>query len=145
MTYLASGAVLPASVVPGAVRFQGLEQVVENLGNRGTIACAAAFRAAGEENVHPAEIGAVIDRLGVRVTRCQLGLFGYSPEPRPLVAASVVAPELGRAILECLEEGRISCASCWKIAQRLSIPRMAVASACETLGIRITRCQLGAF
>ncbi|MFA7462783.1 MAG: hypothetical protein WCY59_06555, partial [Anaerovoracaceae bacterium] len=83
--------------------------------------------------------------METRLTRCQLGLFGYTPESRIIKPADAVAPDLEEAIRGALLNGKISCLASWEIAKRFGIARMDVACACETLRIKITSCQLGAF
>lgn len=111
----------------------------------GTLPCARAFRIAQELNVAPRAVGRAADELGVRLARCQLGLFGYGQGERPLQPAEEVAPELEQAIREGLILGRLPCAVAWAIASRFHIPKMRVAGAADKLGIRIGQCQLGAF
>ena len=111
----------------------------------GEIACADASSITGELNVAMSEIGVTLDLLGIRITKCQLGLFGYAPRKMIILAAETVTPELEKAIRDALMDHRLSCAASWEIAARLGVPRMKVSSACEALKIKIKPCQLGAF
>lgn len=111
----------------------------------GTLSCADAFRLAEELGVRPRAVGQAADEAGVRLVRCQLGLFGYAPEKRAVTPAAEVPPELARAIEEGLILGRLPCAVAWALAQRFGIAKRDVADAAERLGIRIADCQLGAF
>jgi hypothetical protein len=93
----------------------------------------------------PLAVGKAADELGVRLARCQLGLFGYG-EPRRIVEpAAEVSPELERAIREGLILDRLPCAVAWAIAARFGIPKPEVSNAAEKLEVRIGQCQLGAF
>jgi len=111
----------------------------------GSVNCAIAHKIAGDHGVTPAEAGFTIDFCEFRIARCQLGLFGYSPARSIVKPAESVTPELEALIRKGLENERLPCATAWGIAAELGIPKMAVSSACETLGIRIKPCQLGAF
>jgi hypothetical protein len=111
----------------------------------GSITCAAAFSLLDTLEVSPTAIGRTADLLEVRITRCQLGLFGYKPEKKIVKPADEVAEELRQQLDRAAVEGSITCASGWEIAQALGIAKMAVAAACERLGLRIIQCQLGAF
>lgn len=121
----------------------------DHLDSEGMLPCAAAFRVAEELGVEPLLVGQTADEMGVRLNRCQLGLFGYGPkaEGRHKIVrpADVVEPALAQAIQDSLSQGRLSCQSAWEIAAALGIPKMDVSAAAEALGIRIARCQLGAF
>ena len=111
----------------------------------GRITCTAAFGVAETFKVPSYEVGKTIDLLELRIVECQLGLFGYSPEKRIVKPAEAVPDDLRDRLQKITAEGRISCASCWKIADTLGIGKMAVSSACELLGLKIKPCQLGAF
>jgi hypothetical protein len=92
-----------------------------------------------------AEAGKTIDLLNIKITKCQLGLFGYGETKKIVQPAKEVAPELKENITSALKDGMLSCSCAWEIAGKLNIPRMKVASACEALQIKIKPCQLGAF
>jgi len=125
------------------------EAIREHLDREGMLPCATAFRIARELGVEPLEVGQTADALGIRLNRCQLGLFGYGPKAegrhKIVQPAETVEPGLAQAIRDNLVEGKLSCRAAWDIASALRIPKMDVSAAAEALGIKITRCQLGAF
>ncbi|MCJ8502711.1 hypothetical protein [Desulfatitalea alkaliphila] len=110
-----------------------------------TITCSTAHAIAQEQGVSPREAGVAIDLQEGQIQKCQLGLFGYGKGRKAIVPAESVTPDLQSAIEAALVDGRLPCAAAWHIADTTGMPRMAVANACEKLGIRINRCQLGAF
>jgi len=111
----------------------------------GKITCAAAHKIAGKLNVSPADVGVAIDLLETRLKKCQLGLFGYGAQKNAVKPAQRVSPELQEAIKSSLVNNRISCNSCWEIAERFGIAKIDVSAACEALQVRVSSCQLGAF
>jgi hypothetical protein len=111
----------------------------------GTLRCAAAFHIAKELNVTPLTVGEAANELEVRLSHCQLGLFGYGEQKSIVEPAEQVSPELEMAIREGLVEGRLPCVVAWEIAARLDVSKRHVANAVEKLEIRIRPCQLGAF
>jgi len=121
-----------------------VEQIRQKLSNN-HITCTAAHEIAVKLSVSPAQVGINIDLLEARITKCQLGLFGYSPQKNIVKPADSVSPDLKNAIETGLIDGRISCERCWEIARHKGLKKIEVASACETLGIKIKPCQLGAF
>lgn len=125
------------------------EAIRRHLDSEGMLPCAAAFRIAEDLEVEPLEVGRTADEMKVKLNRCQLGLFGYGPkaEGRHKIVrpAETVHPELAQAIQAHLSEGRLTCRAAWDIAAAFRIPKMDVAAAAERLGVRISRCQLGAF
>ena len=111
----------------------------------GRIACARAFGAANELDVSPAEVGRHLDLMEIRIDKCQLGLFGYPKKGKAVEPAGEVSSELAAAIEEALVAGRLPCAQAWAIAERMNLAKMELAAACETLGVKISSCQLGSF
>lgn len=112
----------------------------------GRLTCSSAFTVAAETGASPAEVGQTADLLELKITKCQLGLFGYVSERRNIVDPSeAVSEELERALREAVAKGRLSCEKAWEIAGRFGLSKMDVTSACERLDIRLGPCQLGAF
>jgi len=110
-----------------------------------TIACAVAFDIAKLLNVSPDRVGRTADLMNIRLAKCQLGLFGYPAKNKIVEPAADMDPEMSDAIRRNLLDDRLPCRNAWEIAARLGVPRMAVSSACEAMGIKIKPCQLGAF
>lgn len=117
-----------------------LDQVKNN-----SMSCKKAEDIAGEMGFTLQETGTAIDILNIKITKCQLGLFGYGETQKIVQSAKEITPELKESISSALENERLSCAAAWEIADKLNISRMKVASACEALQIKIKPCQLGAF
>ena len=116
----------------------------------GRLPCAAAFAAAAELGVPPVEVGRTADRMQVRLTACQLGLFGYPGHAKGWEAAGVaglaVPDGLEQALLAARSDGgEISCARLWQEAQRFAVPRIQVGWLADRLGITVRECHLGAF
>ena len=117
--------------------------------SEGKLSCAAAFAIAHDLDRDPLTVGQTADAMEIRLTRCQLGLFGY-PGKQGWQSSGVTeraTPEGLEAALHaaCDAEGRLPCAKAWEVAAAFSIPRLQVGWVSEGLGIRIITCQLGAF
>ncbi|MBC7264151.1 MAG: hypothetical protein H5T64_07290 [Chloroflexi bacterium] len=115
----------------------------------GQLPCTTAFRLARQLGVDPLVIGQTCDQIGVSLSRCQLGLFGYGPKAegkhRIVTPLESVPPEMEQEIQAALEGGKLPCKAAWQIASTLHCKRLEVSRGAEALGIRISRCQLGAF
>lgn len=114
----------------------------------GELTCGMAEKIAKELKVGLSEVGINADLLEIKIKRCQLGLFGWgnqSNHGKDLHPSGSVPKEVENALKEVAENGRVTCASVWEIADRLGIERKAVSTACETLGLKIRACQLGTF
>jgi hypothetical protein len=124
---------------------KALAEALQEEIREGKISCAAAHRVAKRMGRSPSEIGLALDLMEVRLTRCQLGLFGYSPQKRIVTAAAEWKPALEDDIRKVLRNGRLPCDAAWSIARRHGLSRLEVANVCEALGIKVRPCQLGAF
>jgi len=111
----------------------------------GKISCAAAHKIAQDLNVSPAEVGKTIDLMEHRISKCQLGLFGYEPEQKIVTPADTIAPEIRDAIEASMIAGRLPCASSWELAERFSLSKIKISAACEAMEVKVKPCQLGAF
>ncbi|QTA92702.1 hypothetical protein [Desulfonema magnum] len=109
------------------------------------ISCAVAFQIAEGLGVSPAEVGKNVDLLDFRLIKCQMGLYGHTPETKVVKKQHDASQELKDAISEALLDGKLSCKSAWDIAARFNISKLAVSGACEAMEIKIKNCQLGAF
>lgn len=134
-----------ASKHPGASVKKEVAELLKKKKADGAMACPLAFQAASELNMTPAEIGQAIDLLEIPISKCQLGLFGYSPVSRIIQPAESVSEELEAAIRSALTDGRLPCADAFRIAREFKLAKIRVSSACEKLKIKISACQLGAF
>ena len=124
------------------------KDIVDGLKNQiseGEVSCAAAHKLSKKLGEVPSEVGFTMDFLELRIAKCQMGLFGYKPEKKVVRPADKVPANLEETIRERLENGRLPCKAAWDIADRLNLKKIAVSAACETLGIKISPCQLGAF
>jgi len=124
-----------------------LESSVRSALRDAKLPCAFAFRIASEQGCSPMEVGTEADRLGVRISRCQLGLFGYdSFRQKGIVQRLADVPgDVQVSLKSSSHDGTIGCAALWRIAAEHGLPRPAAACAAETLDLRVTPCQLGCF
>ncbi len=129
----------------GKVIDETISTKIHSLAENGNLTCAAANRIAKDLGILSLEVGVQIDLLEYRISQCQMGLFGYSPETKKINPDIEVSTELKDALDKANRDNKISCAGCWEIAAALKIKKTAVGSACEKMDIRIKPCQLGAF
>lgn len=124
-----------------------LESAVREHLIAGRLPCAKAFAIAGERSIPPRTVCEAADGIDIRLSRCQLGLFGYEDfgEKRPASALPEVPAPLKVQIEQRLVDGKLPCAAAWQLAEDAGLPRFALGCICETLGIRVAPCQLGCF
>ncbi len=141
-----------------AKKHQGIEidkTIGEKLKNNSKdkkISCPAMHLVATELSVTPEKTGIQADLLELRLNHCQLGLFGWdnSPSgklpPGKLIDKTIqISDSLEKELQTAVIDNRITCIKAWDVAKKLKMKRVDVASACEKRGIKIKKCQLGAF
>jgi hypothetical protein len=121
----------------------------------GRLPCSHAFAIAHSLDVDPLSVGLTANEAGIRISRCQLGLFGYGPKAEgkhkivhpmdqvPERLAARLRAEAGRQA-QAGEKG-ITCAAIWRAADGLGYRRIKASSAVEAMGLKVSRCQLGCF
>ena len=111
----------------------------------GPLPCAVAFDIATTLGGAPSRVGKTADSMNVSLSKCQLGLFGYTPNKKIVESRTPEQPAVTDAIGGALVDDRLPCAKAWEIATGCGIAKLAVANACEAMGVKIKPCQLGAF
>ncbi len=107
--------------------------------------CAVAFEIAKEMGVEAAKVGKTVDLLNIRLSKCQLGLFGYMPEKKIIKPQDTENQDLKDAMMNAVVDGKLPCKDAWDIASGFKIRKMTVSGVAEAMGIKIKPCQLGAF
>jgi hypothetical protein len=122
-----------------------IAKAIDKKASNGKLTCAAAHTIAEDLKIAPMEVGRCMDLMEIRLTKCQLGLFGYTPEKKIVTPAESVASDLEAAVTAAAASGRLTCEHAWQMADDRGIKRLAFSAACEALGIKVKPCQLGAF
>jgi len=124
-----------------------LERAIRDALIEGKLPCAQAFVIAAQHGVEPIKVGQEATRLGIKINRCQLGLFGYEDQGKRRIVqpAKAVSKELEKALCSRLDGDRLTCLSAWEIAEEHGLSTLEVANAVESLNLRISACQLGCF
>ena len=122
-----------------------LAEQIKEKAIEGHLPCALAFKIAGDLNVSPAEVGVSLDLLEIKISKCQIGIFGYGKGDKIAKPLGQIPDYLEKSIRENLGDGKLPCRIVWQIAERQGIGKMEVTAACDALEIKISPCQLGAF
>jgi len=108
--------------------------------NNSALSCVKIFEIINDNSLSVDDVASAIDAAKIKISACQMGLFSHRVPP-----ADIVSEILKNKISSNLENGKLPCKNSWNIATELNIKKMDVASACETLKIKISNCQLKAF
>jgi len=133
---------------PGRRPNEQIAKAIREKSPGGELACAIGEKISKELRVDISEVGITADLLEMKIKKCQLGLFGWGKKPdhgKGIRAADSVSAEMKSALEEVAEQGAVTCAALWVIADRLGVARKVVSAACDALGLKIRACQLGAF
>jgi hypothetical protein len=133
---------------PGMKPNEKIAKVIREKCSGTELACGIGEKISKELKVDMSEVGITADLLEMKIKKCQLGLFGWGKKPdhgKDIRAADSVSGDIKRALEEVAKNGAVTCAELWRIADRLGVERKAVSAACDTLGLKIRACQLGAF
>lgn len=127
----------------------GLQERVRAAANDDQMSCALAQNLAVKWGVMPEALGAAAKEVGIRITRCQMGLFGYGPKGTPsyrMVQAADHVPEgLTVEVQAALVDGRLLCRAAWALARRHGLTYQQMGDVLEALGLKVKPCQLGQF
>ncbi|UCF09602.1 MAG: hypothetical protein JSW65_05960 [Candidatus Bipolaricaulota bacterium] len=126
---------------------ESIEHALREVARQGTMPCTTAFEIVDARGASPLAVGEAATSEDLRIIRCQLGLFGYREfGSKGLTPVALEVPGwLEEKMQEALVDGSLPCAAAWQIADESGLPRLTVAAAAETLGVRIASCQLGCF
>ncbi|OHE22188.1 MAG: hypothetical protein A2X92_06210 [Syntrophus sp. GWC2_56_31] len=133
---------------PGTTLNDQIAAAIRQQSSEGKLACAVGEKISKELKVGIPEVGLTADLLEMKIKECQLGLFGWGEKPRhgkDIQAADSVSAEVKSALEKAAVKGVVRCAALWTVADQLGLNRKVVSTACETLGLKIRSCQLGAF
>ena len=113
----------------------------------GKLPCAIAHALAAKHDLSPLDVGAAADRLDLRISQCQLGLFGYASfgAKQAAVTLTTVPDRISRALTAVNHPEGLPCEAAWAVAAEQGLPRLVVGSAADQLKLRIAPCQLGCF
>jgi hypothetical protein len=90
-------------------------------------------------------VGEITDRLGVRVTDCQIGCFKVDKNLHEDLAGKKPEEKIV-ALLESLSQSdELTCVKVFELAKELNLKPLALADAASARNIKVRRCQLGCF
>jgi hypothetical protein len=111
----------------------------------GYLSCPVAWKIAKEYNVPKIAVGEIADRLGIRITSCQLGCFKIEKTPYDKSTHTYIDGEV-TAILETLDEkDELTCIKVFDLARQFKLKPLTIANEMSTHGLKIRSCQLGCF
>jgi len=125
---------------------QQLEDTVEASLKDRYLPCPVAWKIAKEANVPKVAIGEITDRLGIRVTDCQIGCFKIEKTPYDNSVQKNSIDGKIITMLETLKENnQLTCTKVFDLARQFKLKPMAIANEANARNLKIHGCQLGCF
>ena len=122
-----------------------LEENIKSALENGYLSCPVAWSIAKREGVPKIAVGAITDKLGFRITNCQIGCFKvdktlYSEPPK-----DIISEELAKTLEELDREGKLTCEKTFELAKEYNLKPMTLGNEISARGIKVHQCQLGCF
>lgn len=124
---------------------KSIAEKVISVSEDGYLTCTAAFKLADQLGISNSEMGYYADALDLRLTKCRIGLFGHGKGVKLVKKLDEVDYEIETRVQHFVENDRVNCEHILSIAEELKVSPVTVGSICQTKGIKIKNCCLGAF
>ena len=126
-----------------------IKQMIETYPEDGKLPCAVAHYIADSLGLSPRAVGEVADEIKASFSMCQLGAFGYGRKGQSCYKLFGRPVEVPQEVLERIRakasDGKVGCQDLWEIADSCGVTRVEAGNAADSLDLKITMCQIGAF
>ena len=133
---------------PGSLPAEILSQLVDMVKAQlrdGNLQCATAFKIARQAKVPKIAVGDVTDRLGIRITNCQIGCFKVDKTVRDNDVQKKLVDEITPMLESLKQKDELTCVKVFELALQLKLTPMAIADVANLRNWKIHSCQLGCF
>jgi hypothetical protein len=107
--------------------------------------CGVAHKIARDAGVPKIAVGEVVDRLGLRITNCQIGFFRVEKTVRDNPDSKGLDAKIGTTLETLSKNNELTCAAVFELAEKMKLTPMAVADVANLRNLKIRQCQLGCF
>jgi hypothetical protein len=122
-----------------------LEGVVRASLEDGYLPCPKAWKIAKESNVPKFVIGDIADRLGIRITNCQIGCFKIDKTPYNDSTHKKIDKEITTLLKKLGDTNQLTCAKVFDLGREFKVKPMDIANEVNVRNLKINSCQLGCF
>ena len=122
-----------------------LENMVKASLRDDNLQCATAFKIAKQAKVPKIAVGELTDRLGFRITNCQIGCFKVDKTVRDNVVQKKLVDEITPMLESLKQKDGFTCVKVFELALQLKLTPMAIADVVNLRNWKIHHCQLGCF
>lgn len=111
----------------------------------GYLPCPVAWKIAKEANIPKVAIGEITDRLGIRLTNCQIGFFRREKTPYDNSIHKNIDGKITTLLKSLNENNKLTCAQVFALAKQFKLTPMIIANEANAQHWKIHNCQLGCF
>ncbi len=122
-----------------------LEDMVKASLKDGYLPCSVAWEIAKEANVTKATVGAITDRLGTRITNCQIGCFQIEKTLHDNSVHESIDGVITTMLETLKDNNQLTCAKVFDLARQFKLKPMVIANEANVRDLKIHGCQLGCF
>lgn len=107
--------------------------------------CPAALKLAARFKVEPGLVGDITDRLGARITDCQLGCFKVEKAKHDDLDDRLFSRKVTEGIQIFLVDGRLQCTAAHRLSREIKVSLREIGDAASRMKVKISQCQLNCF
>ena len=122
-----------------------LEDTVKASLQDGYLPCAIALKIAKQVSVPKVAVGKITDKLGIRITNCQIGCFKVDKTTHDNSAHEDVGDGIVSKLNALKENNELTCTNVFDLAQQLKSTPMVIMDVANLRDLKIDSCQLGCF
>ncbi len=111
----------------------------------GYLPCPVALKLSARLNVETKAVGDTVDRLGIRITECQLGCFKVEKARHDDLDDKLFSQEVIEGVQGSLVDSRLSCMAAHDLGQEIKVSLREIGDAATKMKIKISHCQLNCF
>ena len=123
----------------------GLASKVKASLHEGNLPCGSAFKISRDSGIPRIAVGEMADRLGVRITNCQIGCFKVDKIIHDNAGSEAVDESVLSMLQDLRDKQALTCSKVFELAASLKMTPMAVASVANGRNLKVHACQLGCF
>lgn len=111
----------------------------------GYLPCPVALKLSARLNVETRAVGDTVDRLGIRITDCQLGCFNVEKARHDDLDDKLFSREVTEGVQSSLVDGRLPCSAAHDLSREVRVSLREIGDAATKMKIKISHCQLNCF
>lgn len=122
-----------------------LEDRVKSSLQNGYLSCVSAFKIAEKFGAPEIAVGAMADRLGIRISDCRIGCFKVDKIIHNNASGQKIDEKIVAGLESLKEKDGLTCENVFALAGQMKTTPMAIAEVADAQNWKIYHCRLGCF